>query len=208
MASNEYYNENPYPNNYRPYNPPAPSDSAPPYTTHPPSRANTYRTQRTHQSQDITSPVSPFEAPFDDHVYPLHAEPNQPYQQSRFDSQSTLGQDTRYYGQQNASGRLDGASNYADDIPLREHPTVPAKDSPNISTDHVYDADPAMQSARLEEGRKRNSLGGGGLGRFKGKGRIAWVTYLLTAIQVIVFIVEIIKNGMSSFLPSLLKCRS
>jgi hypothetical protein len=193
MASNEYYHENPYPTNYRPYNPPSVSDSAPPYTSHPPSRANT---QRTHNAPDVTSPVSPFEAPFDDHVYPLNPPSNQHYQNSRFDSQSTLGQDTRYYGQHNGSGRLDGASNHGDDIPLRDHPAVPAKDSPNISTDHVYDADPAMQSARLEEGRKRESLGRGGLARFKGKGRIAWVTYILTAIQVIVFIVEIIKNGM------------
>jgi len=185
MASNDYYNQNPYPTNYRPYNPPPPSAAAPPYTTHPPSRAGTTRTQRT---QDITSPVSPFEAPFDDHVYPLH-------QPSRFESQSTLGQDTRYYGPQSGSGRLDGGGNYADDIPLRDHPATPAKDSPNISTDHVYDADPTIQAASLEEGRKGN--GGSGLGRFGVKGRIAWVTYLLTTIQVIVFIVEIIKNGMS-----------
>lgn len=33
------------------------------------------------------------------------------------------------------------------------------------------------------------------MGMFKTKGRIPWVVYLLTTAQVIVFIVEIVKNG-------------
>jgi hypothetical protein len=70
-------------------------------------------------------------------------------------------------------------------------------DSPaGASTDHVYDA--AAAPAHLEEGRnKRNRISAAiGLNTLsKKKTRIPWVVYLLTAIQVGVFIGEIIKNG-------------
>tara|TARA_R110002060_G_scaffold46190_5_gene57455 strand:- start:128 stop:436 length:309 start_codon:yes stop_codon:yes gene_type:complete len=99
-----------------------------------------------------------------------------------------LGQDTRYYGQ-GGSGRLEASNSYQDNIPLKDHPGLPVKD--NESTDHVYDA--PVAPAHLEEGRKKNRISG----MFKNrKSRIPWITYILTAVQVGVFIGEIAKNGM------------
>jgi hypothetical protein len=197
MAANDYYNPSshheelhtPQPQ-YQSYNPPqAPSStSLPAYTSQPPSRTQSARPTE-------ISLVSPFEAPFDDHVYPMGGTAQ------RFDSQSTLGADSRYYGQ-GGGGRQESTNSFRDDIPLRDHPATPAKDT---STDHVYDAgDPGAPShlntqysnqpyPPLEEGRpKRRS----GMDFLKKKGRIPFVVYTLTLVQVIVFIVEIVKNGM------------
>ncbi len=188
MAANEYYNpssrnQTPQPQAYTPYqgyDRPVPPGPAPSYHSQPPSRVGTVRTQ------DITSPVSPFEAPFDDHVYPAPQRP----QQHGFDSQSTLGSDTRYYG---GGAPLDEQNSYQDNIPLRDHPGLPMKD--NNSTDHVYDATNAP--AHLEDGRMNNRLSSAmGLDTLKNrKTRIPWVVYILTTIQVAVFIAEIVKNG-------------
>jgi hypothetical protein len=106
----------------------------------------------------------------------------------QYDSQSTLGADSRYYGQ-GGGGRLEQSNSFQDDIPLRDHPGLPIKD--NDSTDHVYDA-PAP--AQLEEGR-RNRFSAMDMLK-KPKGKIPWLVYILTTIQVAVFIAEIVKNGM------------
>jgi len=66
---------------------------------------------------------------------------------------------------------------------------MPSKD--NNSTDHVYDAPAPSQ---LEQGRK-NRFSAMGMLKQPGK-RIPWLVYILTTIQVVVFIVEIVKNGM------------
>ncbi|KUJ10181.1 rhomboid family membrane protein-like protein [Mollisia scopiformis] len=189
MAANDYYNpssrqQTPQPAyNYQSYNSPAPQDyrppisSAPSYHSQAPSRPGTVPPRQ----PDITSPISPFEAPFDDHVYPMSSQA--PH---RFDSETSLGQDTRYYGQ-GGGGGLEPSNSYQDDIPLRDHPGLKAQDS----TDHVYDA--PIAPARLEEGRGNKRMSG--MGMFKTKGRIPWVTYILTTIQVAVFIAEIVKNA-------------
>lgn len=200
MAANDYYNQNPssrhqtpQPQPYAPYqgyDRPTPPGPAPSYHSQPPSRVGTAPLPQPH---DITSPVSPFEAPFDDHVYPAP-------QPSRFDSQSTLGADTRYYG---GGTPLTGQSSYQDNIPLRDHPGTLGKDN---STDHVYDGagnstdhvyDAATAPANLEEGRKKNRFSAAmGLDTLnKRKTRIPWVVYVLTLVQVVVFIVEIVKNA-------------
>jgi hypothetical protein len=195
MAANEYYNPSsqqqaPQPTqpqyNYQSYNSstPPPLSSAPSYHSQAPSRPGTTRPEH------VNSPVSPFEAPFDDHVYPLH-----PPGAQRFDSQSTLGGDSRYYGQ-GGGGRMEHSDSYNDDIPLRDHPAVPPKDATQ-ETDHVYDA--PIAPGHLEEGRRKNRMSGMGVFK-KAKGRIPWVTYILTLVQTIVFIVEIVKNGMFQLL--------
>jgi hypothetical protein len=198
MAANDYFNpptnrpENsqtpqPYYSSYNPSQTPAPS--LPPYTSQPPSR-----TQSTRPSD--TSPVSPFEAPFDDHVYPMpqHENPHPP--NSRFDSQSTIGADSAYYGQ--GGGGIQGSTNsFADNIPLRDHPGGPDVPPKQNSTDHVYDAaDPNAPVRRntgtLEEGpRDRGRL----TGLLKKKKKIPFVTYVFTIVQIVIFIVEIVKNG-------------
>ncbi|TVY18214.1 putative rhomboid protein [Lachnellula arida] len=201
MAANDYYNPSshhedlhtPQPQ-YQSYNyPPAPpSTSLPAYTSQPPSRPQTARPTE-------ISPVSPFEAPFDDHVYPMGGTA----QRYGNDSQSTLGADSKYYGQ-GGGGRMDSTNSFRDDIPLRDHTAAPAQDS---STDHVYDAgDPGaprhlnnhysnqynQQYPPVEEGKANRKSG---LNFLKKKGRIPFVVYTLTLVQVIVFIVEIVKNA-------------
>ncbi|PBP17151.1 rhomboid family membrane protein-like protein [Diplocarpon rosae] len=201
MAANEYYNpssrhQTPRPyhdydndndnDNYASYNPTAQSHSQPPAA---PSIAPSYHTESSHlRRHDIASPISPYEspfvAPFDDHVYPAA-------KTSRFDSQTTLGGDSRHY-EQGGDGHFESSSSYQDGIPLREHPAVPPKDAPGAETDHVYDA--PVQPAMLEEGKKskRKRISGMFMNQKK---RVPWITYILTAVQVGVFIGEIAKNG-------------
>ncbi|KAH8599893.1 hypothetical protein B0O99DRAFT_611338 [Bisporella sp. PMI_857] len=173
MAANDYYNSHP-------------QQSHSQYQAH-----NPYQSQglNTHEHTD-PSPVSSiqpqpftFDGPFDDHVYPMKGNSSH-----IADSSSTLGANGRYYG---AGGRQESQNSFADDIPLRDHPQVPSKDT---TTDHVYDAPTsAAQPHILEEGRKRRS----GLGGFmkSSKKRIPWVVYVFTLVQSIVFIVEIVKNA-------------
>jgi hypothetical protein len=176
MSANDYYNaQSQQPQSHQPYQSYRPSpQSLPSYRSEAPVK---------HLAQPPldTSPVSPFETPFDDHVYPSGVDGAQ--------SQSTLGPDTRYYGQQ--GGRAATSQNsFADNIPLQDHPGKPGVENP--STDHVYDA-PAAPPRVMEEGRSKRR---GGFGRLQSpKKRIAWVVYTLTLIQVAVFIAEIVKNG-------------
>ena len=67
----------------------------------------------------------------------------------------------------------------------------------NDITDHVYDATNAPSN--LEDGRrKKNRISTAiGLNTLQNrKTRIPWVVYLLTTVQVAVFIAEIVKNSM------------
>ena len=192
MAANDYYNTGGPPqqtttnsqSQYQTYNP----DPAPAYQSKPPSLHPNQRPVATGPSpvSPIQPGASPFEAPFDDHVYPMGG--HDPYRQ---DSQNTLASDSRYYGQQ--GGRQDSQNTFSDNLPLRDYPQPPAKNNDN-DNDHVYDAPAAAPPHSLEDGRKRRS----GLGGFlkSPKKKIPWVVYILTLIQSIVFIVEIVKNGM------------
>lgn len=161
MAANDYYNTHT-----------TQSHGQAPYYQN-----NGFQSYNPHSHQTGQSPVSPYEAPFEN-SYPLGG-----MDTHGLDSQTTLGQDARYYGQ--------GASqtSFRDDIPLREHPAVPAKD--DEPTDHVYDASPNIMG---EGGRppRRNKNG-----FFRTPlAKVPWVVYTLTLIQISVFIAEIAKNGM------------
>jgi hypothetical protein len=198
MAANDYFNpptsrtENshtpqPYYSSYNPSQ--AAGPSLPSYSSQPPSGTHTTR------PNDI-SPVSPFEAPFDDHVYPAPEQKKPHPPNSRFDSQSTIGADSAYYGQ-GGGGRQDSSNSFADNIPLRDHPGGPGVPPKQNSVDHVYDAaDPnapvRQNTGTLEEGpRERGRL----TGLLKKKKKIPFVTYVLTVVQIVIFIVEIVKNG-------------
>ena len=193
MAPSDYYKPPPRPSSQLPP-PPAPDSLQQQRPTLPyyesyggqqsaPSVAPSYHTNPPRPEDR----ASPFEAPFDDHVYPMGRPSGQQY-----DSQTSLGADSRYYGQ-GGGGRLDQSPSFQDDIPLRDHPGIPGKD--NNSTDHVYDAPAPSQ---MEQGRG-NRLNGMGLL----KRRIPWLVYILTTIQIAVFIAEIVKNGM--YIGSLLR---
>lgn len=189
MAANEYYNAGSQQHpTYQSYNPPQapPLSSLPSYRSEAPSRNPSHHT--------APSPVSPFEAPFDDHVYPMGGSDGQ----HRMDSQSTLGADTRYYGQ-GGGGRQGSTNSFRDDIPLRDHPGAPPKS--NLGpTDHVYDA-PTAPPHLIEEARPNRRSRMDFLK--KPRGRIPWVTYVFTIVQVAVFIAEIAKNGKHPSAPSI-----
>jgi hypothetical protein len=117
---------------------------------------------------------SPFVGPFDDHVYPA----------SHKGSTTSLMANSPYYGQQAAA---QGAS--SDFIPLRDQPTskgtLPMRHT-YPSTDHVYDAG----IPEAPPNRRGFGLFKGGTGE-----RTAWVVWILTTIQVAVFIAELAKAG-------------
>lgn len=174
MAANDYYNSQfsrPQPQPY--YNYSQETDiSAPPYTSQTPLYLSRSR-------QAEPSPVSPFEAPFDDHVYPARPQ----------DSQYSFDQDSTYYSQGGGGRHKQGSiSSSRDDILLREHPKHTGE------TDHVYEAPMPQISKNLrdpmEPAKSRLAFG-----IFKRDRRIPWVVYILTIIQFSVFIAEIVKNG-------------
>lgn len=168
MAANSYYNHpssQPDPEHDQGYAQQSYS-TPPPYSSRP--RAQT------------PSPVSPFEAPFDDNVYPMR--PN--------DSMQSFGRDSTYYGQGEGGRPQPSINSFSDDIPLRDY--TPKQ---NMETDHVYDARESGIPSGLGNGRDSPR---GRFGHFRApRGKIAWVVWCLTTIQVAVFIAELVKNGES-----------
>lgn len=142
------------------------------YTTHSTTHAQPYHDYSDHH--DAPLPPLPSQSPFDDRAHPyLHATPAQSYS--------------------GASGRLHDDPDPFDDgnaIPLNgrklKHdsthtisPILPhEQDDP-----FVRDADP----------RRKKRTPASKDGWFKGK--ITWVVYVLTFVQLVVFIAEIIRNG-------------
>ncbi|KAF2964957.1 hypothetical protein GQX73_g8615 [Xylaria multiplex] len=175
MAANDYYGDSSSRYNRNQYEPSiAPSGPPPSYTTNSPHQHH----------QQGTTPASPFETVFDDHVYPsqTHA---RPALDSVGTSQQSFAQDTRYHG----PGSPSGSPISTDEIPLRQHNKPPGY--LNDSTDHVYDADPVPRRHGAATGR---GIRFGQLGMLGSeKRRIPIVVYLFSIIQVAVFIAELVK---------------
>lgn len=197
MAANDYYNS------YS-HEPPQPyhsqfdnqSTMPPSYHSQVPSRQGSIPSRVGSTRPHELSPVSPFEAPFDDHVYPAPQVP--PHRQ---DSSNSLGQNSQYYGQGGGGRPQDGMDYSNEDIPLREHPQVPAKDAStdhvydsNIN-DHVYDAGESGIPSHLQNKKKNRMSDAMAMGLVNKKKGFPFVTYTLTLVQVIIFIVEIVKNS-------------
>ena len=82
-------------------------------------------------------------------------------------------------------------SQYSDEIPLREHSQgVSGYQQPSGQPPHSDEMLPALSTAN---GRKRGRREKTKKGFFSG--RFPWVCWIFTAIQTIVFIVELVKNG-------------
>ncbi|TGJ86673.1 hypothetical protein E0Z10_g2095 [Xylaria hypoxylon] len=175
MAANDYYGGSSSQYNRKQYEPSiAPSGPPPSYTTNQPYQHH----------QQSTTPASPFETVFDDHVYPSQTQ-TRPALDSVSTSQQSFAQDTRYHG----SGSPGGSPVSADEIPLRQHNKPPGY--LNDSTDHVYDADPTPRTRGATTGR---GIHFGQMGMFgSNKTRIPIVVYLFSIIQVAVFIAELVK---------------
>jgi len=173
MAANDYYTAYPYNRRENAPLPPIPNSSSPtPYGQHQPDRHG----------------VSSTTSPFDDYSYPQYPHPSQ---QS---SQATLHTDSAYYG---AGGNP--SKPYID--PFTDQNAIPLQSTYNLSKPGVdvttsptdaengYLAEERRKQERQERRKQRRRQG-----RFKGK--ISWVVWILTTVQIIVFIVELIRNGM------------
>lgn len=140
--------------------------------------------------------VSPFETVFDDHVYPANS-PQTPYS-----SQHRLSQQDTSYRPVSRVSEEDMAYNHApDDIPLQDQSSQRyPKTGVDTSQDHVYDA--PQPDSKSRKGRVRfGELGMLGSGRKK----IPLVVYFLTAVQIAVFIGELVKNGVATGSPIMIK---
>lgn len=87
--------------------------------------------------------------------------------------------DTSYHG-----SRRESRPNVAEDIPLQDRSKDPEQ------TDHIYDAPTRRRKS------KKGKVRLGELGMMgSDKKRIPWVVYIFTAVQVGVFIGEVVRNG-------------
>ena len=185
MSANDYYNDKPLPNpSTQAYYPPYAAQSSyhqdptPPYSSQPnlaPDRP----------AAPGTTP-SPFDTPFDDHVYPSNAYHTPASSQHHFGQE----EDTSYHGIARVPSDEMAHRHPTDDIPLQDRAH---KDLEN--DDHVYEAPNRRKS-------RKGPVRFGELGMFGANAkRIPWVTYLFTVIQVAVFIAEIVKNGKHYLFP-------
>ncbi|KAG5983197.1 hypothetical protein E4U55_000538 [Claviceps digitariae] len=193
MASNNYYHGGPDPPGYsgdRRVNP-----SSHPYqyghnyssTDRHPGRQtpSIARSGSNHSQHSHAAGPSPFASVFDDN-----------YATDSSNSLPNHGQypDTAYHGQRGPGTRLRD-----DDIPLRDR-----TGKVDSATDHVYDA-PELGAAGQTK-KKKKGIAVGELGMLaSNKKRTPWACYVFSVVQVAVFIGEIIKNGLLTGSPIMIK---
>lgn len=154
-----------------------------------------YSSQQHLAAADGVSPLtapspSPFDTPFDDHVY-------QASRQTPSSSNPQLSQHNTGYRELSRLSSEEMAYNHpTDDIPLQDRASA---NKYGDVTDHVYDAPVGQQQKKSGRGKVR--IGELGMLGANAK-RIPWVVYLLTLVQVGVFIGEVVKNGKLSPGPS------
>lgn len=190
MASNEYYNSKPLPQ---------PTPSPQPYysrsygggqsSTYEPSIPPPYSPQPHHPVaanhpprpvSPLNAPTpSPFDTPFDDHVYPASS-----HQTPSSSRQQLSQQDTDYHGLSRVPSDEMAYNHPTDDIPLQNRP----KDLDGNDIDHVYEAPRRRKSKKAVRFGELGMLG-------SNTKRIPWVVYIFTVAQIGVFIGEIVKNG-------------
>lgn len=138
----------------------------------------------------VSSPPDPFgrhaaTTPLS-HVSPYA--PSEPDVQHPAHSHQTLASDHSPYP---AGGRGNEADSYSENIPLNSHAPYPYPNNPPpewMRQPSHYPPSPEMGEPPVEGAGRRQKKG-----FFKKK--LAWVTYTLTLIQIVVFIVELVKNG-------------
>lgn len=106
-------------------------------------------------------------------------------------SQQSFAHDTRYHG----PGDAELSPVATDEIPLRTHTHNKTPGYLNESTDHVYDADPSPRRRPTTKSRGGVRFGQLGMLGADRKG-IPIVVYVFSLIQIVVFIVELVKAGM------------
>ncbi|KAI4153446.1 MAG: hypothetical protein L6R39_001563 [Caloplaca ligustica] len=135
-----------------------------------------------HRLHDNHPSSSPFTTPFDDPTY-------RPYGQQ---SQQSLGSEHPYYG---AGGgpRVDDPSPYSEDIPLRNHPSKQHQD-PLAYDQNRHDEAAYDTRTRPSHNRRKKKKG-------LFSGRVPWVVYFFTLVQIAVFIAEIARNAVLTHSP-------
>lgn len=174
MAANEYYNTGGH-SNYDSYN------GQKPHPRLPPNSFPDYDSYNTQPTVPL-SPISTIHSPFQD------SSPYRPYAHSQDSGHSP------YYASGDA-GRENEPNPFSDQIPLRESPTKGSADAAAAPFQDHLPEDPAIVDAPPRNGSRRR--------RKKGifERRIPWVVYGFTFIQVVVFIAELIKNGILTGSP-------
>ncbi|KAL8731378.1 MAG: hypothetical protein Q9166_003470 [cf. Caloplaca sp. 2 TL-2023] len=140
-----------------------------------------------HKLNEHNSSASPFSTPFDDPTY-------RPY---GHESHGDLAVEHPYNGAGGTPRPYD-PSPYSEDIPLRNHPSKQSHD-PLAYDQHRQDneaAYTARMDAQQRAGHDRRRKSKGWL-----NGRIPWVVYTLTLVQVVVFIAEIARNAVLTKSP-------
>ncbi|KZZ97551.1 DHHC zinc finger membrane protein [Moelleriella libera RCEF 2490] len=141
-----------------------------------------------HQQHPQQPESSPFDSVFDDR-YVTQSSSSLP--------RSGHYPDTSYHGQGGS-----GVRNAPNDIPLQDR--VGKNDE---VTDHIYDAPDNGAAGRGRRSQKKG-IRVGELGMFgSNRKRIPWVCYIFTVVQVGVFVGEVIKNGMLTGSPIMIKPR-
>ena len=109
-----------------------------------------------------------------------------------FDTRTSFFQDSErsFYGA-GRGGRINDSGHFFDSIPLRPQPETSSSQE-DFLRDHLPDGDKSLPSPISQRRRKRRREPEKKKGFFAGK--VPWVVYMLTLVQITVFIVEIVKN--------------
>ena len=172
MAANDYYNSQPGQQSSSHANPYARPDAA-----LPPLPSN--------HTQHSVSPVS---SPFDDRPYHSSGALGG-YPDTSYSSNNASSTNTAYHN------RYDSPSGQPND-PFTDHNAIPLHAQPKMDSHgpdgspNRYYNDPEQYPVPPREKRKRSPKKKGWF-----SGRITWVVYILTTVQIGVFVGEIIKNG-------------
>jgi hypothetical protein len=110
-----------------------------------------------------------------------HDDPSAPYH-NRESQQSFVSEN----GQYQTAGRAGEGDHYSENIPLKANTQYGNNPDWMRQQTHYPPSPGGLEDSRQRDSRKKK-------GFFNKK--IAWATYLLTLAQIIVFIVELVKNG-------------
>ncbi|KAK2593027.1 hypothetical protein QQS21_009281 [Conoideocrella luteorostrata] len=177
-----------------------------------PSSYNAPSSQQPYQYGNYSSTdqhLGGHQTPYDAGASGIHAQHPKPTGPSPFDSvfddnyatnsTNSLPQrggypDTTYYGQGGSGTRLN------DDIPLQDR-----QGKTGDMNDHIYDA-PETGTAGESRKKKKKGVRVGELGMLgSGKKGIPWVCYVFSLVQIGVFIGSLIKNGILTGSPIMIK---
>ena len=151
------------------------------------------------------APLPPLPNVYSTHSSQQRSQSRLPSVDSRYDDpyqlrpQRSNGSDHGYYG---AGGAAYGHNPYADDIPLRPQPKQSSPDMYGHSQrqyrpEDVYPPQDPTVLDRSDRPKRKNR-------RFFA-GKVPWVVYALTFIQVVVFVAELIRNGVLTKTPIQIK---